>query len=72
MIKREEFLQNLGSKIKEYRIKKGWSQKELAFQLDLSQQDIFRIEHGHVNTGIFKLYEIATALDISLVDLFAQ
>ena len=56
--------------IKEYRVKNGFSQEELAEKLSCHQTYIGKIELGMINASINKLYDITKILDIKLTDLF--
>lgn len=47
----------------------GLTQEQLAEKCGLSQQYLSRLEQGRRNPTIVTLYEIATALDVSQVDL---
>jgi len=58
-----------GSVIRAVRIKRGWTQQELADQSSVSRATISRLERGHPETfSIAAIRRIATALDIR-VDL---
>ena len=65
-MKKEELQVKIGLKIIELRALKGWSQSDLARACNKDRQAIEKIENGRVNTTIFSLYEIATALGVSL------
>ena len=64
-------------KIKFERIKKGFSQEELAFRAGINKNTIWKIETGRISPTIITLEKIAKALeiefniltDISKVDL---
>ena len=55
----------LGLRIRHYRLKKGWSQEELAFESDLHRAYIGQIERGEKNIGIQNLEKLAKAFKIS-------
>ena len=59
----------VGNKIREQRIKKGWTQEQLAFETDLHRAYIGQIERGEKNIGLQNLEKIATALGIELSEL---
>jgi len=65
-----EFLTNLGARIKELRIKKNISQKDLAMECNFEKASMSRIESGKTNITILTLYKIITALDADVKDLF--
>lgn len=60
----------VGLKIKECRIKKGWTQEQLAFEAELHRAYIGQIERGEKNVGIANLNKIAVSLGISIKKLF--
>ena len=55
----------LGFSIKKYRLKKGWSQEQLAFEADLHRAYIGQIERGEKNIGVANLEKIARALNVA-------
>lgn len=63
-------LRNIGDKIREIRLKKKLTQKELAFILDIEISQITRIETGKINTSILNLIKISKALEIDIKELF--
>ncbi|MBT3621427.1 MAG: helix-turn-helix transcriptional regulator [Flavobacteriales bacterium] len=68
-MEKQEFLLNLGNRIKSIRKEKGISQSELAWRCNKDKQSIERIENAKVNPSIFILSQLAKALDISLSEL---
>ena len=69
-MQKQQFLFKLGKKIVEIRLKKGWSQRDLAFACDKEPQSIERVENGKSNPTAFYLKEVADALGVKLNDLF--
>ena len=65
-----EFLINLGARIKELRLKKNISQKDLAIECNFEKASMSRIESGKTNITVLTLYKIITALDADVKDLF--
>jgi transcriptional regulator with XRE-family HTH domain len=53
-----------GEKIKDLRVKKGFTQEELAEKTELSVRTIQRIENGEVDPRSFTLQMIAKALEV--------
>ena len=51
------------SRIKELRIKKGWSQEELSKRVNLSQMTISNLERNLRSTTLSTIEEISKALD---------
>ena len=63
-------LEAMGNRIREAREKKGIKQIELALQLAIGKNQMYRIENGKVPCKTEYLYEIAQVLDVSLDYLF--
>ena len=63
-------IEAMGSRIREAREKKGIKQIELALQLAIGKNQMYRIENGKVPCKTEYLYEIAQVLDVSLDYLF--
>ncbi|KUJ59633.1 transcriptional regulator [Flavobacteriaceae bacterium CRH] len=66
---RDILKKKIGQRIVELREEKGWSQSDLARACLKDRQSIEKIENGKVNSTIYSLLEVATALDISLSKL---
>lgn len=64
-----ERLKTLGLNIKFARMKKGFSQEELAELVDTSRITISFIETARQNPTILKIIDIARVLDIDINDL---
>ncbi len=62
----------LGETIKSLRIKKGYSQEELAEKCEASTVYISEIERGIKNPTVSTLLAIALALDLKLSELCIQ
>lgn len=60
-----------GSKIRELRLQKNWSMRDLASRACVSAQTILLIERGHSPT-LRVAVALATALETSLNDLLAD
>jgi DNA-binding XRE family transcriptional regulator len=63
------FLVNIGVEIKEARVKKGLSQKELALQVGMKQPDISKIEDGKTNITLITLFSLAKVLGIEAIKI---
>jgi transcriptional regulator with XRE-family HTH domain len=59
----------VGRNVRRFRQRKGLTQEELAEISGFSQQYISGLEGGHRNPTILTLYELATALGVSHMDL---
>ncbi len=64
------FLNKLGSRIKELRYKKGYSQTYLANRCNFEKASMSRIESGKTNITVLTLKKISEALEIDLNDFF--
>ena len=60
----------LGQRIKELREEAKMSQKDLAYAADLDRSYIAGIENGQRNVSIVNIEKIATALGVTLQELF--
>ena len=64
---------HIGGKVREYRLKNGWTQTELAARMqDLSREIIARIEGGFRQTSVFEIDKFVEVFGITYNDLFAQ
>ena len=61
----------LGQRIREARLARGWSQKELCQRAGLSARFLVQVERGEANPSIGRLGDLAQALDLSVVGLIA-
>ena len=62
--------QTVGSRIRDYRLKKGFSQEYLAERADLHPTYIGQIERGKKNISIGTLEKLLYALSISFQEFF--
>jgi transcriptional regulator with XRE-family HTH domain len=60
---------DIGPKVKEYRLERGWSQRQLGERAGLSGQLIWLIERGTANPSLESVAKIAGALGVSPVAL---
>jgi len=67
-----KFLNNLGARIKELRIKKNLTQIDLAAQCNFEKASMSRIESGKTNITILTLRKISNAMDIEIIEFFRQ
>ena len=68
-MEKEVLLKKLGERVREIRLEKGMTQKELANSIDKDQQSIQRLEAGNMNPTIYYLREIAVGLNAELKDI---
>lgn len=59
-------LKNIGISIKSERLRRGFSQEELAEKCDMSRNSISLIETGKINPTIIRILDIARVLDVDL------
>lgn len=67
---KSSFFLLIGYNLREIRINKGVAIEDLSYVSGISTRQIIRIEFGQINTGIFQVYRIAHALDISSYEAF--
>jgi XRE family aerobic/anaerobic benzoate catabolism transcriptional regulator len=67
----EEFLRALGVRVRELRSRRGMTRKMVARESDVSERHLAQLELGDGNVSVVLLRRIATALNVSLADLFA-
>jgi transcriptional regulator with XRE-family HTH domain len=64
------FQKKLGARIRAIRKKQKVSQKQLAFECDLSREQVYRMELGNKNVTVDTLRAIAGALDVHVREFF--
>jgi len=67
----EDFLRVLGMRVRELRSRRGMTRKMVARESDVSERHLAQLELGDGNVSIVLLRRIATALNVSLADLFS-
>ena len=60
----------VGNNIRKERLKKGWTQEQLAFEANLHRAYVGQIERAEKIIGIVNLQKMARALNIEIVKLF--
>jgi DNA-binding Xre family transcriptional regulator len=60
---------NIGMAIRDARIRKGLSQKQLALRIGMKQPDISKIEEGKKNITLFTLTRLCKVLGIEKIDI---
>lgn len=68
-MKKKTLLILFGNKVRALRIRRGFSQEQLAHKTKLDRSYLGRIERGEVNTTLVKMYKIARGLGIKVKDL---
>lgn len=59
----------VGSNVRAFRARRGWTQEQLAERSGFSQQYISGLEQGRRNPTVVSLYELAQALGVTPIDL---
>ena len=62
-------IKQIGKNIRKYRIKKGFTQLDLAAACSFDESAIGRLENGNTNPTIKTLLKMAKALDVKLTEL---
>jgi len=60
----------LGRRVRELRIKKGFSQEAFAYEINLDRTYVGGIERGERNIAAINLIRIAKGLNVEVGDLF--
>ena len=59
----------IGRKVRDLRVKKGWSQRMLADHAQIEQAHLARLELGQIEPGVLVLERIAGALEVETFEL---
>ncbi|HEY5313297.1 MAG TPA: helix-turn-helix transcriptional regulator [Pirellulales bacterium] len=65
----KRFLRDLGNRIREVRLDRGWTQEDLAQKCNLHRTFIGSVERGERNISILNLRLIASVLRVGLPEL---
>ena len=68
----DDLLREVGDTIRRLRAARGFRQEAFAQEAKLNRAYMGGVERGQRNVGVVNLYRIATALDMSLSELFAE
>lgn len=68
----EQFLQLVGSRVRQYRLKIGMSRKLLARQSGVSERYLAQLESGQGNISIALLRKVASAISVKLEVLMSE
>ncbi|MBC9813100.1 helix-turn-helix transcriptional regulator [Crocinitomicaceae bacterium CZZ-1] len=71
-MEKSEFNRAFGRYLKEKRIKKGWSQTDLASALGNNPQNVSRIERGELTPTIYWMEKLAMAFDCKSSEIMAE
>lgn len=62
----KEFLQKVGKNIKAERVRKGFSQEELAELSDTTRRTVCLVENGNQHPKLFLVVKFAKALNVDI------
>ena len=68
----QRFLKRLGTRVREQRLARGWSQLELGRRTGLHRTFIGSVERGERNVSILNLRVIARALRVAVSNLLSE
>ncbi|WP_445722689.1 helix-turn-helix domain-containing protein [Flavobacterium sp.] len=71
MISEQEYINNLGIRIRQLREERNISQQMLADMCNMPKSSIGRVERGKVSVTIKSLIKISNAFEIELIQLFS-
>ncbi len=63
-------LESFGARVRWYRVRRGLSQTELALNIGYAREELSRVEAGRRWPPLARIHAIATALCVSVSDLF--
>lgn len=64
-----DFFMNFGKTIRQARVSKGLSQKQLAQSIGMKQPDISKIEEGKKNITLYTLMRLSKILELKRIDI---
>ena len=68
---KKKLLLKFGENLRRVRESKGFTQAQLANELNVEISQISRIERGVINTSVTTIYSITCVLKVNVSDLFA-
>ena len=69
-MQRSEVQRRLGTRIRELRLKKGWSQDVFADKSGFHRAQVGAFERGEMNITLSSLHLVAQTLGVRIIDLF--
>jgi transcriptional regulator with XRE-family HTH domain len=69
-VQREELQRRLGDRVRDLRVKKGWSQDVFADKSGFHRAQVGAFERGEMNLTLASLHLLAETLGVRIVDLF--
>ncbi len=58
------------NRLEEERLRRGWTQQELADRAAVSRQTVISLERGRYNPSIILAFKLARLMDTQIEDLF--
>ena len=71
MAARKNILEQFGSRVRDLRKQRGWSQEALAAECGLDRTYVSGIERGKRNVSLQNILLLAETLDVTIAELFA-
>lgn len=68
-VKNDKIIKAFGNRLRELRLSLNMSQEELANNADIPISQVGRIERGETNPTLSTIHVLATALDVTMVEL---
>ncbi|MEA4888645.1 MAG: helix-turn-helix transcriptional regulator [Clostridiaceae bacterium] len=62
----------MGAKLRQARVNKGWTQADLANQINASQTQIDHYEKGDYDMALARLFDLAQMLGVSVPELYEE
>ena len=69
-MQREELQRRLGKRLRELRLKRGWTQDVFADKSGFHRAQVGAFERGEMNATLASLLLLAESLNVKVVDLF--
>lgn len=62
-------IRKFGKRVREVRLSLGWSQDELAFELDVDRSYVSSLERGQRNPTLKTIAKVAETFDLTIAEL---
>jgi transcriptional regulator with XRE-family HTH domain len=69
-VQREQIQKRLGVRIRQLRLKRGWTQDEFADLAGFHRTQVGAFETGRMNITLASLHLVAQTLGVKIIDLF--
>lgn len=71
-LRNQETLTKFGDRLKTFRVTKGLTLEQLAFEADIELSQVHRVERGKINPTLTTLFALAKGLGITLAELVGE